>query len=238
MLANCCRRLSVILTASSVMILMPSLYGAGLPPCRGDALPASIVLECVDDADSLYRLGSALMPTNSVQDQQSQPCNEKRHFFGYGFVRGVGNIVTSPLEVPRCLLSERESGFLTGIDRTAGRFFNGIMETITFGQVGGGIYDAVIWQDWVWDDSWRPRLERTKDDKVSEDSTKALMSVPFIEKAANKGHGRAQHLLGIMCLKGIIDGKPDYDKAVKWLERAVFNGDGTAKPDLIRARGF
>ena len=112
------------------------------------------------------------------------------------------------------------------------------MEMITFGQVGGGIYDGVACQDWVWDANWRPRPEKTQNDKVSENGTKALMSVSFVEKAANKGHGRAQHLLGNMCLKGIIDGKPDYDKAVKWLERAVFNGDESAKPDLIRARGF
>ena len=117
---NSLPRLSVMLIASYAMLSVASLQGEVLPACLSENIPASVVLECVDDADSLYRLGTALMPTNSVRHQQSQPCNEKRHCFGYGFVRGVGNIVTSPLEVPRCLLAERESGLLTGIDRTAG----------------------------------------------------------------------------------------------------------------------
>ena len=80
--------------------------------------------------------------------------------------RGVVNIVTCWLEVPRCLVYHNNQvpvlgvvvGACQGAGFTAIRAFAGVADLLSFGFMSDSIYTSCHgFDEWVWDERWIPR---------------------------------------------------------------------------------
>ena len=79
--------------------------------------------------------------------------------------RGIVNIATCWLEIPRCIIYHNSQvpvmGTIVGICEGAGftvvRAFSGVMDFISFGFMSDSIYNSTHeFKEWVWDSRWQP----------------------------------------------------------------------------------
>ena len=98
----------------------------------------------------------------------------------FKFVRGITNMVTSVVELPKqTYLTTRDRGAvgvatgpLKGIGMTIYRAFSGAVETVLFLVPQPGYYDSMINPDFVWKgwEETRPEAVRSKDGDPAEGS--------------------------------------------------------------------
>lgn len=177
------------------------------------------VVSCLEDADDLYRL-AYVQTTNSPSQLQCRG----------SILRGVINIVTSPAEIIRAPLIEHDQCVMFAVGNTVARFLNGVMETVSLGCFAPSVYHEDF-PEYIWNSKWiaNGNAQRRDADHI------AFMAA---EKAACMGHAKAQHLLGDLYLKVNPQTENNRSNAIKWYERAVSNGDVTAKKALLSVRGF
>ena len=84
------------------------------------------------------------------------------------FSRGIVNILTCWLEVPRNMINDNfvvlpGLGVLTGLVKgpvyTVGRFGAGLIDFVTFGSLGNSLYNQENFPDYVWDADWLGKEE-------------------------------------------------------------------------------
>lgn len=84
----------------------------------------------------------------------------------YNMGRGIVNIATCWLEIPRCIIYHNSQvpvmGTIVGICEGAGftvvRAFSGVMDFISFGFMTDSIYNSTHeFREWVWDSRWQPK---------------------------------------------------------------------------------
>ncbi len=65
-------------------------------------------------------------------------------------------------------------------------------------------------------------------------------SLTLYEQAANAGHVKAMHNLGVLIAAGGVGGKPDYGKAIEWFQKAADHGlkDSQYNLGLLLAHGL
>ena len=132
------------------------------------------IIACIDDSDTLYRIGIACERNKNV-------LNNDQNVATYAitrFFRGVCNVITSPLEIIRSPFVDSQSCIVTGSSNALCRFFNGVIEFSTF-----GIYESKIYgnefPEYIWGSRWKPQVGL---------NDLALFSRFCIEKSALKGH--------------------------------------------------
>lgn len=84
----------------------------------------------------------------------------------YNMGRGIVNIATCWMEVPRCLVYHNSQlpvlGLVVGSCQGAGftviRAFAGVADFLSFGFMSDSIYDSCHgFEEWVWDARWVPK---------------------------------------------------------------------------------
>lgn len=182
------------------------------------------IIACIDDSDTLYRIGIACERNKNV-------LNNDQNVATYAitrFFRGVCNVITSPLEIIRSPFVDSQSCIVTGSSNALCRFFNGVIEFSTF-----GIYESKIYgnefPEYIWGSRWKPQVGL---------NDLALFSRFCIEKSALKGHGEAQSKLGDYIFNESNGNDNKRIEAIKWYERAVRNGATSAETKLRNTTGF
>ena len=112
-----------------------------------------------------------LLATNSfaLEEQQPEAIAEK---MAVKLVRGVANVTTSVVEIPKqSYLMVRDSGrvgYLVGPLKGMGmafyRLFTGVVETVFFAVPQPGYYDSMINPEYVWQGWEEKRVEPRKQD--------------------------------------------------------------------------
>ncbi|MBE6367077.1 MAG: exosortase system-associated protein, TIGR04073 family [Lentisphaerae bacterium] len=104
----------------------------------------------------------AAEPTPAVAEKSE--CSCKQNFYNMG--RGLTNIVTCWLEVPRCLIYHNSQvpvmGLVVGACQGAGmtviRAFAGVADFASFGFMTDSIYQSCHdFGEWVWESRWVPK---------------------------------------------------------------------------------
>jgi putative exosortase-associated protein (TIGR04073 family) len=122
---------------------------------------------------TLLSLLLMLLTTNcyALEEQQPEAVAEKMAF---KLVRGVANVTTSLVEIPKqsyLMVRDRGNvGYLVGPLKGMGmafyRLFAGVTETVFFAVPQPGYYDSMIYPEYVWQ-GWREkRVEPRKQDVV------------------------------------------------------------------------
>jgi len=84
------------------------------------------------------------------------------------FSRGIVNILTCWLEIPRCIINDNfivlpGLGVITGAIKgpfyTVGRMGTGLIDFVTFGSLGNSLYNQENFPDYVWDADWLGKEE-------------------------------------------------------------------------------
>ena len=97
-------------------------------------------------------------------DNTNDECSCQRNFYNMG--RGLTNIVTCWLEVPRCLIYHNSQvpvmglvvGACEGVGMTAIRAFAGVADFASFGFMTDSIYRSCHdFNEWVWESRWVPK---------------------------------------------------------------------------------
>jgi putative exosortase-associated protein (TIGR04073 family) len=105
-----------------------------------------------------------ILPVSSFAEQQPETIVEKMMV---KFTRGLANVVTSPVEIPKqIVLTGRDMGTLgyvvigplKGIGMTFYRATIGVVETAFFTVPQPGYYDSTIDPPYVWE-GWEPKRD-------------------------------------------------------------------------------
>ena len=114
-----------------------------------------------------------LLATNcsALEEQQPEAVAEKMAF---KLVRGVANVTTSLVEIPKqsyLMVRDRgKVGYLVGPLKGMGmafyRLFAGVTETVFFAVPQPGYYDSMIYPEYVWQGWQEKRVEPRKQDVV------------------------------------------------------------------------
>jgi putative exosortase-associated protein (TIGR04073 family) len=114
-----------------------------------------------------------LLATNcsALEEQQPEAVAEKMAF---KLVRGVANVTTSLVEIPKqsyLMVRDRgKVGYLVGPLKGMGmafyRLFAGVTETVFFAVPQPGYYDSMIYPEYVWQGWQEKRVEPRKQDIV------------------------------------------------------------------------
>lgn len=100
----------------------------------------------------------------AVQTQEESCTGAAKNFCNMG--RGLVNVVTCWMEVPRCLVYHNSQlpvlglvvGSIQGAGFTAIRAFAGVADVLSFGFMTDSVYDCCHgFEDYVWDARWVPR---------------------------------------------------------------------------------
>ncbi|QSH40095.1 hypothetical protein P0136_01470 [Lentisphaerota bacterium ZTH] len=100
---------------------------------------------------------------DSVKACANTPAAEK-HSHLYNIGRGITNIATCWLEVPRCMVYRNSqvpfwgfvAGSIEGVGTTAMRAFAGVTDVLFLGYDYGLVYDNQF-GDFIWDARWQPK---------------------------------------------------------------------------------
>jgi putative exosortase-associated protein (TIGR04073 family) len=106
-------------------------------------------------------------PALAMEDQQPEAITEKMAF---KLVRGVANVATSVVEIPKqsyLMVRDRDGigyvvGPLKGLGMAVYRMFAGITETVFFAVPQPGYYDSMIQPEFVWQGWEEKRVEPRK----------------------------------------------------------------------------
>lgn len=121
---------------------------------------------------SLLLLISLATPAFAIDGQQPEAIAEKMAF---KFVRGVTNVATSVVEVPKqSYLMVRDRGTvgylvgpLKGLAMGFYRLFAGATETVFFAVPQPGYYDSMIYPEYVWQ-GWEEKRAEPRKQGVAE----------------------------------------------------------------------
>lgn len=99
--------------------------------------------------------------TPAAVEPSSSSCPAATNLYRVG--RGLANIGTCALEMPRCMLYDNSevpfwgaiAGAFEGAGCTAMRAFAGVVDVISFGFDAGRVYDENF-RDFVWQSKWLP----------------------------------------------------------------------------------
>ncbi|MBE6402447.1 MAG: hypothetical protein IKD10_08425 [Lentisphaeria bacterium] len=106
---------------------------------------------------------AAMMTTAVCADGSSSSVDWEKNFSNIG--RGLVNVVTCWMEVPRCLVYHNSQvpvlglvvGACQGAGFTAIRAFAGVADILSFGFMSDSIYTSCHgFDEWVWDERWVP----------------------------------------------------------------------------------
>ena len=108
-------------------------------------------------------VAAAMMTTAGCADGSSSSVDWEKNFSNIG--RGLVNVVTCWMEVPRCLVYHNSQvpvlglvvGACQGAGFTAIRAFAGVADILSFGFMSDSIYTSCHgFDEWVWDERWVP----------------------------------------------------------------------------------
>ncbi|MBE6368673.1 MAG: hypothetical protein E7056_00745 [Lentisphaerae bacterium] len=117
---------------------------------------------------SIVLFNAAAAESKAVAEQaqatECSSCSCEKNFYNMG--RGLVNILTCWLEVPRCLVYHNSQvpvmgavvGACEGAGLTAIRAFAGVADFLSFGFMTDSIYETSYdFREWVWDSRWIPQ---------------------------------------------------------------------------------
>ena len=98
----------------------------------------------------------------------------------YCLGRGIANLGTAPLEIPRCMVYDNASipiiglvgGVVDGAFMTVFRVFGGVIDVVSLGFDNGGIYSNRF-PDFIWESNWLPKKETIVIEKTVEKTNTA-----------------------------------------------------------------
>ena len=160
-------------------------------------------------------------------------------FVGYGVIRGLGNIATATLELPRNIIVSPGWGIFKGLSMTISRLSSGVCDSLSFGYFN--FYSEQM-TEWIWNAPWQPVIPKTAEIDKTRNIRSELdhneFALQLYIKAADQGHANAQYRLGCFYRDGLGKLHKDNAKAIKWFERACMNGCLDAKTALHKLQGF
>ena len=101
----------------------------------------------------------------AVAQEQTAECSGVEHNL-YNMGRGLVNVVTCWLEIPRCFIYHNSQvpvmgavvGVCEGVGFTAVRAFAGVADFISLGFMTDSIYEGTHeFKEWVWESRWVPK---------------------------------------------------------------------------------
>ena len=111
-----------------------------------------------------FSVAAAENQTAAPAAAECSSCSCEKNFYNMG--RGLVNIVTCWLEVPRCLIYHNSQvpvmgavvGACEGAGLTVIRAFAGVADFLSFGFMTDSIYETTYdFKEWVWDSRWIPQ---------------------------------------------------------------------------------
>jgi putative exosortase-associated protein (TIGR04073 family) len=121
-------------------------------------------MRCKAPLLSLLLLLLLAAPSLALEEQQPEAVTEKMAF---KLVRGVANVATSVVEIPKqsyLMVRDRDGigyvvGPLKGLGMAVYRLFAGVTETVFFAVPQPGYYDSMIQPEYVWQGWEEKRVE-------------------------------------------------------------------------------
>ena len=122
--------------------------------------------KCLLVAVTVGMIGSGVMAADLPRDEQAASTESSgcgKNFYNMG--RGLGNIATCWMEVPRALVYHNSQlpvlgvvvGACQGVGYTAVRAFAGVADILSFGFMSDSIYESCgDFKEWVWQSPWLP----------------------------------------------------------------------------------
>ena len=123
------------------------------------ALVAGVLVLNVMAAETVGQMAAA-----AETSAAAEACGCKKNFYNMG--RGLTNIMTCFLEVPRCLIYHNSQvpvmGVVVGACQGAGmtviRAFAGVADLASFGFMTDSVYDSCYdFGEWIWESRWVPK---------------------------------------------------------------------------------
>ena len=144
--------------AGNFNVLQANDFNEKLEPAQAEQLNTTN-LTTPDISENLSQV-----PPMAENSPELPPNESKGNFYNMG--RGLVGIVTSPAEIPRCMVYRNSEvpvfglvdGFVTGCGMTVLRAFAGVTDVVFLGFDSGLLYNS-IFRDFVWDENWLPPEE-------------------------------------------------------------------------------
>jgi len=129
-----------------------------------------------------------VMSVNAQNDEEQKKTTKDSDRMGQNICRGVVNMLTCWVEVPRCFWIETIRnpyygsvvGLMSGSFLTVGRAFGGVSDVVTLGLTGPGIYGEGF-PEFVWQSRWTATDALIKQQEAQEkavEQTKASQPEP------------------------------------------------------------